>query len=90
MKKIMLNVEHWQRRTQRRRLRKQGSVCTCMCVCLCAHACMHAVGGFCCFKYVCWIAHLQALLLLLCFHGDIVTYCCTEDSVSVHVFVRRN
>ena len=25
-----------------------------------------------------WILHLQALLLLLCFHGDIVTYCCTE------------
>ena len=57
---------------------KQGSACACMCVCVFVHACMHACM---------WLEDSVALVgildspicrLLLCFRGDIVTYCCTE------------
>ena len=59
---------------------KQGSACACMCVCVCAcmYVCMWLEDSVALVRM--WILHLQALLLLLCFHGGIVTYCCTEDS----------
>ena len=62
-------------------LRKQGSPYACMCVCLCAH--MHACM---------WLEDSVALVRMLhCpFQRDIAIYCCTEDSASVPVFVRRN
>ena len=70
-----------------------GSVSRDLHVLACAfvRACMHACGWRnLLLRYVrMWILHLWALLLQLCFHGDTVTYCCTEDSASVPVFVRR-
>ena len=63
---------------------------SCMCVFVWAHACMWLEDSVALVHMLDSPLNLQALLLLLCFHGDIVTYCCTEDSASVPVFVRRN
>ena len=53
------------------------------CVCVCVRACMHACM---------WLEDSVALVRMLhCpLQRDIAIYCCTEDSASVPVFVRRN